>query len=82
MKKFLILFFSILLFTSCVDNESYKEVNVRVTDTGEYINIRGCRYYKIKIGNHDVYQYKYNTYTDTGSDIIHFEDLCNYCKTK
>lgn len=82
MKKLFVLIFSIILFTSCADNSSYKEANVTVTPTSECINIRGCEYYKIKVGNHDVYQYKFSTYCGTGSDIIHLNDLCNYCKTK
>ena len=73
MKKILVFIFGILLFSSCEE--------VQRTDKNEYLNINGCKYYKIKIGNHDVYQYRFQTKYDDGSDIIHFTDMCNYCIT-
>lgn len=81
MEKILIFIFGIILFSSC--NETKKQDAVKcTTELNEYLNINDCKYYKIKIGNHNVYQYKFGTYTGTGSDIIHFEDMCDYCKNK
>lgn len=81
MKKILIFIFGILLLSSC--DSTYNDAIVRKTsENKEYLNINGCQYYKIKIGNHDVYQYKFSTYTGTGSDIIHFNDMCDYCINK
>ena len=48
----------------------------------QYININGCRYYKVNLNGHDVYQYTFLTYVDEGSDIIHLEDMCEKCKNK
>ena len=82
MKKILvfIFIFGILLFSSCEESKRNDAISCR-TQKNEYLNINGCKYYKIKIGNHDVYQYKYSTYSGKGSDIIHFSDMCNYCIT-
>ncbi len=80
MKKILIFIFGILLFSSCEEFERTDAISGR-TEKNEYLNINGCKYYKIKIGNHDVYQYKFRTKYDEGSDIIHFTDMCNYCIT-
>lgn len=38
------------------------------------------KYYKTKMGNHDVYQYTFHTQFGDGSDIVHFEDMCDFCK--
>ena len=81
MKKFLIFIFGIILFSSCNETKKHDAYNIK-TDLNEFLNINGCNYYKIKIGNHTVYQYTFGTYTGTGSDIIHFEDMCDYCKNK
>ena len=80
MKKFLVIIFAILLFSSCEETKRTDAISC-ITDGDEYLNINGCKYYKIKIGNHDVYQYKFRTKHDFGSDIIHFTDMCNYCIT-
>ena len=80
MKKILVFIFGILLFSSCEEFERTDAISGR-TEKNEYLNINGCKYYKIKIGNHDVYQYKFQTKYDDGSDIIHFTDMCNYCIT-
>ena len=80
MKKILIFIFGILLFSSCEEFERTDAISGR-TEKNEYLNINGCKYYKIKIGNHNVYQYKFETKFDYGSDIIHFTDMCNYCIT-
>lgn len=78
MKNILILALSILLFGSCETKK--KDAYEVKTNLNEYLSINGCEYYKIKIGNHDAYQYKFSTYTGSGSDIIHFSDMCDYCK--
>lgn len=80
MKKILVFIFGILLFSSCEESKLTDAISGR-TEKNEYLNINGCKYYKIKIGNHDVYQYKFQTKYDDGSDIIHFTDMCNYCIT-
>jgi len=80
MKKILVFIFGILLFSSCEEFERTDAISGR-TEKNEYLNINGCKYYKIKIGNHDVYQYRFQTKYDDGSDIIHFTDMCNYCIT-
>lgn len=80
MKKILIFIFGILLFSSCEESKRKDAISER-TEKNEYLNINSCKYYKIKIGNHDVYQYKFQTKYDDGSDIIHFTDMCNYCIT-
>lgn len=82
MKKILTFIFGILLLISCDNSNNYNNAVIQKTSQNqEYLNINGCKYYKIKIGNHDVYQYKFSTYTDNGSDIIHFNDMCDYCET-
>ena len=69
-----------LMICSCC---SKKTDAVKCTnEDGEFFSVNGCNYYKIKLGEHDVYQYTYSTYYGVGSDIIHFEDMCNYCKNK
>ena len=78
MKKILLLALSILLLSSCETKK--KDAYEVKTDLNEYLNINGCKYYKIKVGKHDVYQYKFDTYAGNGSDIIHFTDMCDYCK--
>lgn len=80
MKKILVFIFGILLFSSCEETERTDAISGK-TEKNEYLNINGCKYYKIKIGNHDVYQYRFQTKYDDGSDIIHFTDMCNYCIT-
>ena len=79
MKKILIFIFGILLLSSC--NTTPQNAIEGKTSKTEYLYINGCRYYKIKICNHEVYQYTFSTYTGTGSDIIHFNDMCEYCRT-
>jgi len=76
MKKIaLFLLLVTALFASC---EETKET-MSATKTNEYINVNGYEYYKVKLGKHDVYQYTFNSYAGHGSDIIHLEDLCEYC---
>lgn len=77
-KLFLLLGLVAVLLSSC---EETKET-MTATRTNEYINVNGYDYYKVRLGNHDVYQYTFNTYAGYGSDIIHLEDLCEYCKNK
>ena len=79
MKKLtLFLLLVAALFTSC---EETKET-MSATRTNEYINVNGYDYYKVKLGKHDVYQYTFSAYVGRGSDIIHLDDLCEYCKSK
>ena len=79
MKKLtLFLLLVAALFTSC---EETKET-MSVTRTNEYINVNGCDYCKVKLGKHDMYQYTFSTYCGKGSDIIHLDDLCEYCSGK
>ena len=66
------------LFTSCKETKE----TISATRTNEYINVHGCYYYKVKLGKHDVYQYTFSTYYGRGSDIIHLDDLCEYCKNR
>ena len=73
---FLLLF--VALFTSCKET---KEA-MSVTRTNEYINVNGYKYYKVKLGKHDVYQYTFSAYYGRGSDIIHLDDLCEYCENR
>ena len=79
MKKLFIFVLGIILFCSCGEIKREDAYAVK-TEINEYLNINGCRYYKIKVGVHDAYQYKFSTYTGTGSDIIHFNDMCDFCK--
>lgn len=82
MKKLtLFLLLVAALFTSCEETEVNKET-MSVTRTNEYINVNGCDYYKVKLGKHDMYQYTFSTYYGKGSDIIHLDDLCEYCSGK
>lgn len=79
-RLFLTIILLCTLLTSC------EEVNTNIAKegrnkNGEYFLINSCEYYKIKIGEHDAYQYTFRTYRGgTGSDIIHFEDMCEHCK--
>lgn len=77
MKK---LFFILLciITVSCI-GERREEAIIHTSTTNAYIDINGHRYYKIKVGNHDMYQYEFITYLETGSDVFHLEDLCEYC---
>ena len=81
MKKILYIFILSLFILGCKDDYKRIDVKSRKTKNNEYLNIDGCKYYKIKVLNHTVYQYKFATYMGTGSDIIHFEDMCDYCKS-
>lgn len=82
MKKILVFILGVLTLNSCDggDVRGTKIYQEKCVPTAEYININGCKYYKIKVGNHNVYQYKFHTGGKRGSDIIHFKDMCNYCK--
>ena len=71
----------ILLMVTLSSCEETKET-MSATKTNEYIYVDGYRYYKVKLGKHDVYQYTFNTYASHGSDIIHLDDLCEYCSGK
>ena len=72
----------ICVFCILISCSEHKQQNAFkcTTELNEYLNINDCKYYKIKIGNHDVYQYTFGTYTGVGSDIIHFKDMCDFCK--
>jgi hypothetical protein len=80
MKKFIWIFLCSILLISCV--ETHTDAIEKVSKGGEeYLNINGRYYYKIKVLEHDVYQYTFYTHGDVGSDIIHFSDKCELCKT-
>lgn len=84
MKKLFIIHICLMAFllTSCIERENTTAVE-HITQKGTYyISINGCKYYKVNLNGHDVYQYTYSTYLDTGSDIIHLEDMCEKCKNK
>ena len=82
MKKiFLMLICCTLALASCVDTP-IGEAKMHTTSNNVYLDINGRDYYQIKIGNHTCYQYQFSTYTGRGSDIIHFEDMCEYCSSK
>ena len=55
MKK---LFFILLciITVSCI-GERREEAIIHASTTKAYIDINGRKYYKIKVGNHDMYQY-------------------------
>ena len=82
MKKILITLFATILLASCIERENTTAVEHTTQKGTYYININGCKYYKVKLKEHDVYQYIFSTYTGTGSDIIHLEDMCEKCKNK
>ena len=86
MKKLLVFIIGILLLSSCDNNlvkggvtKTIAEENNKKSNK-EYINVNMHTYYKTKMGNHDVYQYTFHTQFGDGSDIVHFEDMCDYCK--
>ena len=82
MKKLtLFLLLVAALFVSCEERD--KEATFGKTESGrEYLQINGQKYYKVKVGKHYMYQYTFSTYYETGSDIFHLEDLCEYCSGK
>lgn len=82
MKKILLFIFGILLLNSCLETSTKGVAKNKTKHFNECINVHGCTYVKTKIGNHDVYQYIFHTYMGQGSDIIHFDDMCDYCKQK
>lgn len=73
--------FLLLVAASLSSCKETKET-ISATRTNEYINVHGYKYYKVKLGKHDVYQYTFGSYYDRGSDIIHLDDLCEYCKNR
>ena len=77
MKK---IFFVLLyiIAVSCT-GERREEAIIHTSPTKTYIDVNGRKYYKIKVGNHDMYQYEFITNLETGSDVFHLEDLCEYC---
>lgn len=77
MKKLLFILLCIIA-VSCT-GERREEAIIYTSTTKTYIDINGHKYYKIKVGNHDMYQYEFITYLETGSDVFHLEDLCEYC---
>ena len=81
MKKILYIFILSLFIVGCDHDHKRNNVEYCNTENNEYLNINNCKYYKVKVLNHTVYQYKFSTYTGHGSDIIHFEDMCDYCKS-
>jgi len=81
MKRLLTLILLGMLIAACGPSKKTDAVECTNED-GEFFSVNGCNYYKIKLGEHDVYQYTFSTYYGTGSDIIHFEDMCDYCKNK
>jgi len=82
MKKILLILFTIILIISCSERENTTAVEHTTQKGTYYISINGCEYYKVKLKEHDVYQYTFSTYYDRGSDIIHIEDMCEKCKNK
>ena len=82
MKKILITLFATILLVSCIERENTTAVEHTTSKGTYYININGCKYYKVNLNGHDVYQYTFLTYIDKGSDIIHIEDMCEKCKNK
>ncbi len=84
MKKILIFIFGILLINSCSDFftpvVAKNNAKNKTKYSNEYIKANGCTYVKTKMGNHDVYQYTWIANMGQGSDIVHFENECNYCK--
>ncbi len=82
MKKAIFISICFLMaIVSCVDKPR-GEATMHTTNNNTYLDINDCRYYQIKIGNHTAYQYKVRTNYGYGSDIIHFEDMCEYCSNK
>ena len=81
MKKNLLLLLTALLLVSCEKGNTTAVEHTTQKGT-YYISINGCKYYKVNLNGHDVYQYTFLTYIDTGSDIIHLEDMCEKCKNK
>ena len=84
MKKLFIIHICLMAFllVSCIERENTTAVEHTTQKGTYYISINGCKYYKVKLKEHDVYQYIFSTYTGTGSDIIHLEDMCEKCKNK
>ena len=82
MKKILIFIFGILLVNSCFETSTNGVAKNNTKCVNEYIRVNGCTYVKIKMGKHDVYQYTWFARMGQGSDIVHFENECNYCKHK
>lgn len=82
MKKILITLFATILLVSCIERENTTAVEHTTQKGTYYININGCKYYKVNLNGHDVYQYTYSTFYGKGSDIIHLEDMCEKCKNK
>ena len=80
MKKILFLLFSVVLLASC--HERRETVIEHVKSTSAYLNINNCKYYKVNLNGHDIYQYTFSTYYGRGSDILHIEDMCEKCKTE
>ena len=79
-KLFLLLGLVAVLLSSCEVNTT---AEFKKTESGnEYISINGRDYYKVKVGDHDMYQYTFSAYAGTGSDVFHLDDLCEYCKNK
>jgi hypothetical protein len=81
MKRLLTFILLGMLIAAC---EPSKKTDAKecISEGETYLVINGCKYFKIKIGEHDVYQYTWEAKYGTGSDIIHFEDMCDYCKNK
>ena len=57
-------------------------VEAKTEDGKEYLDINGRRYFKIKVFDHDAYQCIFDTHGSWGSDIIHFDDRCDFCKNR
>lgn len=93
MRKFIYFVFALVMFVSCEakdSRENHVEQAGMISSTeynGNCIEISGyyqgsytiIRYNKCKINNHDYWLRVWQTKYDKGSDLKHFEDLCDYC---
>lgn len=70
-----------MLIAACEPSKKTDAVKC-TNEYGEFFSVNGRKYYKIKFGEHDVYQCTWEAKYGRGSDIIHFEGMCDYCKNK
>ena len=80
MEKILFLLLSVVLLASCHERRETAIEHVKSTST--YLDINDCKYYKVNLNEHDIYQYIFPTSYGIGSDILHIEDMCEKCKTE
>lgn len=72
--KWLAIFLFSVVFVSCKTTETANQQPHSET----YIKVDGKKYYRIKVGNHDMYQYTKNK----SSDIIHLDYACDFCRSR